>query len=104
MVDMGMGDKDKIQTCGPVVVHVEIALFNLFVALMHAAINTEAMSAGFKDVAGTGYGLRGAKEIDLHVSPAFKDVRGNGAGKFRQHLFRSCRILCTRTYPGKSAC
>ena len=54
MVDMGMGDEEKINFVGLVNIHIPVAFFDFRVALMHAAINGPPMSLCLQNVTGAG--------------------------------------------------
>jgi len=66
MVDMGVGEQKKVHPARLIDGGIQIAAFDGFVALVHAAIDGKAGSGGFDDMAGTGDGPRRAEKFDLH--------------------------------------
>lgn len=49
VVDVRVGDEHEVQVGRVVVVQVEVALLDFLVALVHAAVDAEAVAGGFED-------------------------------------------------------
>src|ERR1035437_8104890 len=66
MIDMGMGNKKKINMCRVINAYVPIAFFHFGIALMHAAINSESRFVCFYDETGTGNLFCCSKKFNFH--------------------------------------
>ena len=71
VIDVGVGDQEKIDLVGAVDIHVPVPFFDLRVALVHAAVHGEAVAAGFQDEARSRDRPRRAHKLDFHRSAPF---------------------------------
>jgi hypothetical protein len=69
VVDMGMGEQDEVQFCGPIRFGIKVTFFNQGIALMHAAVNGKAYSRRLNDLAGTRDGMGRAQKLNFHRHP-----------------------------------
>ena len=68
MIDMGVGQENEFHRIGMIGLDlVEIALFDLLVPLMHAAIHRKPMPARLEDVTRTGHGPGRSDKFNLHT-------------------------------------
>jgi len=78
MVDVGVGQQDEIQLFRLVDARIEVAPFDGFIALMHAAVDGKAYGSGVDHVAGTGDGAGRAEKLDFHAASDGWPTRGVG--------------------------
>ena len=80
MVDVGMGEQDEVHVGSPVGLRVAVAGLDGLVALVHAAVDAEALAAGLNHVAGARDGLGCAEKLYFHRILSLPKVHFRHAG------------------------
>lgn len=67
MVNMGVGNEDKIKITRTVNLGIRVALLDSLIALMHTAIHSKTPTTGFNNVTRTSHCARGTQKLDFHT-------------------------------------